>query len=758
MKLKMKLKMNLIIKSTIILIFVQFIYGCAGNTNKIDYSPIDYVDPFIGVLDGGKSNCVIGPQLPNGSVNPSPQTIEGHHDGYSPDQPIRGFGQLHATGTGWGKYGMLFISPQVGLNIDTDGHDSPKSKEFATAYEYGVVLDRYNLGVKVTPSYHSAIYELTYPESDSASIIFDVTHNIPMHIAPMIGGSVSEAVINIDPNGMIYGHGRYTGGFGDGHYRVYFVAETSKKPTDYGTWNNDGITFGSNKSTLEVENEPIGAFFRFNTSDQEIVHLKIAISFKSVEKAKEWLSIEIPEWDYDSVRQYAIDVWNDQLSKVQIFTDNIDERKIFYTALYQSMRMPRDRTDDLPGFEKDEEVWDDHYAVWDTWRTVFPLMVLLNPDKASSNVKAFINRYKRNGRVKDTYIAGIDMAADQGGDNVDNIISDAFVKGIQGVNWNEAYLVMKHNADNQRLGNQGFGYFGIRDSSMALYKKQGWIPEGVMSTSMSLEYAYNDYCVAQVAKGLGKNEDFHYYANRSKKWINLWDDNAKSDTFKGFITSLDLNGNPVEIDVEKSMGSWKDFFYEGSSWTYSFFVPHQPYKLIELSGGKDMFAAKLDHGLKNGYIDYTNEPAFLAAHLFHYANRPDLASFWVHQLMDNKYSLKGYPGNEDSGAMGSWYVFAAMGFFPNAGQNIYFLHGPRYRKVEIKLNNTNVTITADNVSEENIYVQSCTLNGKPWNQSWITHNELIEGAKLHFVMGAHSSDWGTNNHIPTLDSLFDSEF
>ncbi len=503
---------------------------------------------------------------------------------------------------------------------------------------------------------------------------------------------------------------------------------------------------------LKKINDHIGAYFQFNTEEQEAVYLKIAVSFKSIEQSKKWLATEIPSWDYEKVKNRAFQTWNKELSKIQIESQDLTDKKIFYTALYHTMIMPHNRTNDMVGFDEEQELWDDQYAVWDTWRTLFPLMALINPEMVSSNINSFINRMNVNGRVKDTYVAGNDMAADQGGDNIDNIIADAYFKDVPGVDWEKAYKVMKHNANHERKGFQGFVNFGVSDSTMALYKTQGWIPAGIMSTSKTLEYAYNDYCITRVARDMGKESDFNKYIKRCTQWIHLWDSTAISEGFKGFISVRNADYTMEDIDLLKNGGSWKNYFYESGSWTYSYFMPHQFNKLINLCGGKDLFVKRTIHGMEKEYITYDNEPAFLAVHSLHYAGRPDVVKYWVDELMNKKFTLKGYPGNDDSGAMSSWYVFSSIGFFPNAGQDIYYLHGPKYKKVVLQLSNRKqIVIIAENLSKENMYVQSCKFNGKEWTQSWFKHKDINDGAKIHFVMGNNPSSWGNNNDIPSLE-------
>lgn len=696
--------------------------------------PVDYVNNFIGVLDGtDASNCVIGPQLPFGSVSPAPQTINGGNDGYSPDYPIRGFGQLHPSGTGWGTNGQIFLSPQTGLAVGETAHDSPKSNEKATPYEYAVRLDRYNIAVAFTPARHSTIYRFTFPASDSSHILIDITHNLPMDIRPVIGGEVTEGNVSIHGQ-LITGYGMYKGGWGDGTYKVYFAAAVSKSPSATGTWLNGAVNMSSTAAQLLKKNDRVGAILRFSTHEQETVYLKIAVSFKSVAQATSWLQQEIPDFNYNAIRQKARTAWNTLLKKIEVTGGTEKDKTLFYTALYHANLMPRDRTNDLPGFGKDVPVWDDHYAVWDTWRTVYPLHMLLSPEMVAGTVNSFIARFQKNGVVRDSYVNGHEMNNEQGGNNVDNIIADAYLKHIPGINWEAAYRILKYDADSQRLG--AFAW-RPQDSALNTYCSKGWIPAGIMNCSMSLEYAYNDHCAALVAKGLGKTADYKHYLWRSHQWTNMWDPQAASDGWKGFIVPRQPDGTFVDIDLKKYPGSWKNYFYEGSSWTYSWFMPHDFDTLVQLNGGKTTFVQKLEYGFAHHLIDYGNEPAFLAVQGFHYGNRPDRASYWIRQLMKERFTDKGVPGNDDSGAMSAWYVFAAMGFFPNAGQDIYYLNGPVFTKIVLHLGNGKMlTIQAPKASEKNIFVHGITINGKKHTGTIISYKDIEKGGTILFDMAS----------------------
>lgn len=717
---------------------------CLFFTNSIAYSQlagkeaVDYVDNFIGVRDKNTS-CILGPQLPNASISPSPQTAPGSvnydMDGYIMGEPIRGFAQLHVSGTGWGKYGQILFSPQIGLAVGESEHDSPKTDEAAFPFEYSVALTRYGIKTQIAPQQHSAIYRFTFPKSEKSNILFDLSHNIT-DIATVMkspkGNFLEGKVTFSNSEGTeLRGYGQYIGGFSNGPYKIFFCIRLSKAPQSKGTFSNDIINKGSAEQVANKVEDRIGAYAQYTTEEGEVLYLKVAVSMQSAENAAAWLDAEIPQWDYDQVKENARKKWNQELGKIEIQGGTDAERRIFYTALYHSSIMPRDKTNDMVGFDKDVAVWDDHLAVWDTWRTLYPLKVLTNPEMVSGTINSFIARLKKNGRVKDAYVAGNDMMAEQGGNNIDNIIADAFVKGVKGVDWQQAYEVIKFNADSERNGIS----YGKPDNSK-MYKELGWIPAGKMSCSVTLEYAYNDFCASQLAKSLGSKEDYKKYLDRSTKWINLWDKNAQSDGFKGFIVPKNLDGQFVAIDIKKNWGSWKDYFYEGSSWTYSYFTPHQFEKLVEVSGGKEAFAKKLQYAFDNNLIDYGNEPAFLAVHAFHYAGRTDLASFYIRRLMKERFTLNGSGENDDSGAMSSWYIFSAMGFFPNAGQNIYYLTGSPFEKTVLTLGNgKKVIITAKNASDKNVYIQSCKINGKTWKNSIFTHKEIENGGTIEFVMG-----------------------
>ncbi|MCD7971545.1 MAG: GH92 family glycosyl hydrolase [Candidatus Azobacteroides sp.] len=673
-------------------------------------SPVDFVDMFMGVQK--YSNCVIGPQLPHGSVNPSPQTPNGHHDGYHPDEPIRGFGQLHASGTGWGRYGQIFISPQTRFNAEEDGHDSPKSGEQATPYYYAVTLDRYNIKAEVTPTHHCAFYRFAFPESDSANILLDIAHNIPQHIVPFVNGKFEGGEIKYNrSNGILSGWGEYIGGFGNDTdpYKVYYAVSMNVEPrevliTDHG---KDALF-----AQIVLPQNP------------DTVLLRVGISMKSVENAHRFLEKELAQHlTFEEIKAQAFRKWEDVFARISVEGGSEEEKSLFYTAMYHSFVMPRERTGDNPFWESDRPHLDDHYCVWDTWRTKYPLMVLINESFVAKTINSFMDRFAHQGVVKPTYTSSLVWDWKQGGDDVENIIADAFIKNVKGFDRQKAYEFLKWSAFNER------------DEK---YLQLGWVPEPAerMSCSYTMEYAYNDFCSAQVALMMGDETMADTLRKRASQWVNLFNPEMESHGFKGFVIPRKENRQWISIDPAQRYGSWVEYFYEGNSWVYTLFTPHQFEKLVNLCGGKEEMVKRLSYGFENELIELDNEPGFLSPFIFHYCDRPDLTATYVRKIREEHFSLTtGYPENEDSGAMGAWYIFTSIGFFPNAGQDLYYLLPPAFDEVIVTMENGNkIHIKTEKQSEQADAIESVRLNGQVLDRMWITHSEIAQGAELVYVL------------------------
>ncbi len=729
-----------------------------------------YVNTMIGVsgatTTGSMGNCTIGPQNPHASISPGPQTYPASlKTGYMENGEMRGFTQLHFGTGGATKYGQFLVSPQVGLVTGFEGHDSPKSNEYYSSSEYRVTLDRYGIDTALTPSDHSAIYRFTYPESDESAIMIDVEHYFLDKIESKDAKNLCVDISTDAEKTMISGSGYYTQGWAK--YSVYFYAEVNVAATETGTYSSATMYPGVNSiENGTMSKNGTGAYLKFNTTEGQDVYLKIAVSFKSVEQAKTWLDAEIPEWDYDGIKMASVKEWNAVLNNILIDGDtSFIEKQKFYTSLFHAYLNPNYRTGDLPNEAYGDSVMtDNHIAGWDTWRTLFSLYSIIDRDVYADNVNSFITRYENERALYEaggTYefrdiIIGDRHFTNQGGDDLDNIIAEAYLKGIEGLDYDKIYELLKFNSEVLRVDFPG----GISSSANG-YKTQGWIPADndgsgrrIMCASYQLEYAYNDYVAAQVAKAEGDMETYKTLIERSNSWLNIWNENASytrddgNGTYTGFVWPKKSDGTWIEPDADFPSvvyycKSWVPYFYEGSSYDYSFFVPQDVYALIEKMGGEEAFLDRLSYGVEKGFVNFDlsyvnigNEPAFLSAFLPNYTSKPWITSENVAKMKEQFDGLK-LPGDDDAGTMSAWYMFASMGIFPHAGQDFYYLTSPYYETSTLDVGDGKTfTIRALNLSEENKYIQSVTLNGEPYYSTMLKHADIICGGELVFTMGS----------------------
>lgn len=702
---------------------------------------IDYVDMTFGT--GDKSLLTIGPMRPHASVAPGPDTFpRSYSTGYLPNEKTRGFSQIHAN-CGEPKYGNFLISPQIGLATALDSHDSEKENENPTAAEYSVSLVRYGIDVSFSPTEHSVFYKIKYPSSDEASLVIDIANYFQLHSynTPRdIKIGISE---DSEGNTVIFGKGDYD----VPTYSLHFYAVISKSPKVIGTYKGAELQKGCDLLEISEASEEMvangfGAYLTFDTCADEEIYLKIGVSFLSIEKAREYLYTEIPDWNYDKVKRKTEDLWEKELGKIRIDDSTSSEKKrMHYTCLYNCHKMPRDRTGEFEKFGNSDMI-DDHIATWDTYRTLYPLYTITNPDFVAKTVNSYATRLKVDGCVRDLFNGGNERMRNQGGDNVDNIIGDAYQKGIEGIDWKGVYELIKENAEYWRDDQNVWRPVRSADST---YRSLGYIPgdgnKNIMCCSKTIEYAYNDYLAAQIALGLGDTQNYKKWLKRSENWKNLWNDKLESDGFCGYIWPKAEDGEWIERNefipsASYKCRSWKPYFYEGTSYEYSFLIPHAIDELIEKMGGEKLFIERIRYGIEKKYINIDNQPGMLQAYLPNHTSEPWHTSDFVEmQLADFKED--GTPGNDDSGCFCSWYIFANIGFYPNAGQDFYYFTSPKYKSTVIELQNgKKLVIKAENFSKENKYIQTVTLNGKKLNNTTIKHKDIINGGELIFTMGS----------------------
>jgi predicted alpha-1,2-mannosidase len=601
------------------------------------------------------------------------------------------------------------------------------------------------------------VHRYTFPKTTEAQILIDTGSVIFTG-----GGSsrrqrpISTTTRIVAPN-RIEGTGNFIGGWNPSPYTLHFSAEFSRNFKTFGTW-RDGDVY-PNTENVTGEQTGAGAFATFDTGENQTIEIKIGVSFISSEKADANIKTETASAGFDEIRQRATNLWEAILSKVKVEGGSEEQRQIFYTALYRLHYMPHDVSGENAWWQSAEPHYEDFYAIWDTFRTVHPLLTLIQPDRQRDMVNSLINVYKHTGWMPDARIAGANGMI-QGGSNADVLIADAFVKNLKGIDYKTAYQAMFKNAevDSPRSVYEG--------RELGEYNTRGYLSmKTERSASRTVEYAYNDFCIATVAKGLGKTADYQKFLKRSQNWMNLWDMETKSIRPRRengeWMTPFDKTKLYM---LDSPRFTWMSApYYEGSAYQYSTYVPHDVQGLIEKVGGDAAFVRWLDQFFSEGnetlrsegLYTHVNEPDILAAFLYIHAGNPSKTQEKLREIMQKEYrpGRAGLPGNDDAGTMSSWYVWNAIGLYPNAGQDFYYIGSPIFSSSTIDLGTgRKFVIEAVNASGANKYVQSATLDGNPIDRAWLKHSEISNGGKLVLQMSDRASNWASTQRPPSVSS------
>ena len=684
-----------------------------------------YVDSKIGSVGVGRT--FPGPCMPFGMVKPGPDCGVLPNAGWSPmPEPVLGFSQTHVSGTGGGqKYGNILIQPFL-ANEDskvsfTSILSTRKTEEIALGY-YSTTYDN-GIRTEITTDERCAYYRFHYPQVASKEALFiDCTHFLGKDSIPDLRERQQfiGAELEITSPSEVLGFTRIRGGWNNGDaYTVYFALQTDKPFTSF------------------VDKQCQRAHLIFQDS---CVNVKVGISYVSAWQARK----NIPDRAFDQQLDFLRKTWDGLLSKVQI-EGTEQQKRMFYTALYHTMLMPVDKTGENPKWT-DTPYYDDYYAIWDTYRTSSPLLTLLCPKREVEIVNSLLNIYAREGYMPDAR-SGDCNGRTQGGSNAEIVIADAFVKGLQGIDYEKALEAMLKDATVPPGGNEEKeGRGGLRE-----YNALGYIPYGIdRAGNRTIEYAFDDYCIATVAKGLGRIDIDEEYLQKSKNWRNLWRTDYEWDGMKGFIMPKDAQGRwldsvpwgrskvfhpqipytPTTKVAPWYLPWWSTFFYEATSEEYSLSIPHDVEGLIDACGGDDAFRQRLDLFFEKGYYNVQNEPSFLTPCLYHWIGRPDLSSQRIHQIIRDNYSdaPDGLPGNDDSGAMSSWMAFHFMGLYPNAGHDYYLLNVPILPEYTMTLSNGK-RFHVIRKGKGDGYKQAL-WNGEPLPQARLTHQQIMQGGTL----------------------------
>ncbi len=752
-----------------LVLFFIFDSNCeALYKDKPNKNLTQFVNPFIGT--DGHGHTYPGVTLPFGMVQLSPDThtegwdrCSGYH---ASDNSIMGFSHTHLSGTGAADYGDVLLMPTTGkIQLEPGTRENPDegyrsrfshNSEKAEPGFYSVFLDDYKINIELTATERCGFHKYIFPKSDSSNIILDLFHGIQD-----ITKNASLTIINKQ---TIQGF-RRSGGWANDH-TVFFYAQFSKPFNTSGIYNGEKILTG----TKRFDGKMVKSFFTFSTKEDEKILVRIGISSASIEGAKKNLEQEIQSWNFDRIRKISSDKWEKELSKIHVEGKNKDELVTFYTSLYHSMLAPNifnDVDGGYPGMDKKI-----HYAknftmytvfsLWDTFRALHPLLSIIDKKRTNDFINSMLVKYGESGLLPVWELASNETNCMIGYHAIP-VIVDAFMKGIKNYDTLKIYQAMKTYAMQNFRG-------------LEYYRKMGFVPmdKEIESVSKTLEYAYDDWCIAQMAKRFNQIEDYNYFIKRAQNYKNVFDPNTK------FMRGRNSDGRWKKVfDPAEPFPGGSGEFTEGSSWQYTWFVPQDISGLINLMGGNENFSAKLHElfqvdSLKDYFVpsDMTgligqyahgNEPSHHVAYLYNYSGEAWKTQTRVRNIMTKMYTANrdGLCGNEDCGQMSAWYVFSAIGFYPvTPGSNVYAIGSPLFDRVTINLENgKRFVLEARNNSDKNTYIQSALLNKKQYVKSFLNYSEIENGGVLQFKMSdSPNKDWGKENGNMPVSEITDSTF
>ena len=730
--------------------------SCSRQETCNDYT--QYVNVFIGT--GGHGHTYPGAVVPHGAIQPSPDTRIYGWDAcsgyYYNDSTINGFSHTHLSGTGCCDLGDVLIMPTVGEQDITQEEERGQTKAYASAFSherekaepgyYSVMLDRYGIKAEITSTTRGAIHRWTFPKTEDAGVILDLDYSLEDQTNI---GMQLEVISDTE----VVGH-KMTKYWAFDQY-INFYAKFSK-PFTY-TIVDDTVTVGDKQKPRRK------ALLKFaGTEEGEVIYAKVGISAVDIDGAKNNVLSEIPEWDFDGVKAAAHQRWNEYLAKIDIETGDADHRTIFYTALYHAGLQPYTFTDaDGRYYGMDMKVHQGDaqkpvytiFSTWDTFRAWHPLQTIIAPEFNGELVKSLLLKAREGGILPMWELCSNYTGCMIGYHSVP-IIADAYIKGYRDIDINEAYKAMRRTAEYDTTGIIAPKAVTAILMNQAKYwkNKVGYVPcdKDNEAVAKALEFAYNDWCIAQIAKEVGDTAGVALYENFAKAYKIYYDPEV------GYMRGKDSEGKwRTPFDPARSTHR-SDDYCEGNAWQWSWFVPHDPEGLMELVGGKDVFLSKLDalfaasseitgesvsadiSGLIGQYA-HGNEPSHHIIHFYNYAGQPWKTQELIDQVLYTLYfnNDNGLSGNEDCGQMSAWYILNAMGFYQVCpGKPVYSIGRPLYDKVTINLTNgKKFVIEAINNSRENKYIQSMELNGKALTEPFFTHDDIMQGGKLVFTMG-----------------------
>ena len=737
--------------------------SCTGSQAVKDYTA--YVNPFVGT--GGHGHTFPGPVVPHGMVQPSPDTRIDGWDAcsgyYYADSTINGFSHTHVSGTGCADYGDFLLMPTVGEQQYDPQDYSSQTLPYASAFShqnetaepgyYSVFLDRYGVKAELTATSRTAFHRYTFPETDDAGFILDMDYSI-QHQTNL------DMQVEVVSDTEIRGHKLTEYWAFD--QQVSFYAKFSKPFTSVVVRDTLADQNGKMQPRCKV-------LLKFNTEKDEQVLVKMGISAVDMDGAKKNLEAEIPGWDFDKVRSDARQLWNSYLSKIDVTTANETDKTIFYTAMYHTAVSPNLFTDvDGRYLGMDLKVHQGNvdrpvytvFSLWDTFRALHPLCSIIDPQLNNNFIRSLLLK-SREGGIFPMWDLASNYTGTMIGYHAASLIADAYTKGYADFDLQEAYKACLRAAEYDTTGIKCPDLVLPHLMPMAKYYKNtiGYIPcdRENESVAKALEYAYDDYCISVLAEATGDYKNSQKYARFAKAYTLYFDPSVR------FMRGVDSEGNWRTPFNPKASNHRNDDYCEGNAWQWTWFVPHDVEGLVELMGGEDAFVGKLDSlftadstiegdlvsadisGLIGQYA-HGNEPSHHVIHLYNYANRPWKTQELIDRVLKEQYrnAPDGLSGNEDCGQMSAWYVLNSMGFYQVCpGKPVYSIGRPIFDRVDVSLPDRKVfSVVTKNNSGENKYIESVTLDGRPLDEPFLTHQDIAGGGTLEIVMTAKPTKWG----------------
>jgi predicted alpha-1,2-mannosidase len=715
-------------------------------------TPADWVNPYIGTAGVGSDYGGTMPLVttPFGMTNWTAQTRQNFISASSynyGDTTISGFIGTHQPAIWMGDFGYVTLVPELG-DIKTTPEDRKlkftHADEQDTPYYYSVNMDAgesQRVRAEITATDHCGYLRFTFPQNSRASVLVEATR-------PKVSGFVEvradlREITGFNPDRM----DAHLGPFALPNFKGYFVAQFREPFSGSGTYEGPALHPGSTSAT----GVNAGAYATFSTAQQSAIEVRIGTSFISIEQARANLTREIPEWNFDQTKDRLKRTWNQKLGLIEIEGASADQRAIFYTGLYHSLLYPRLFSE----YGKYYSAFDDRihngisysaYSLWDTFRAEHSLLTLVAPERVSDMVKALLQNYEEGGwmpKWPNPSYTNIMIAT-----HADAMVAEAINKGFHGFDLNLAYKAAYKDAMTPPDGDTTRKWFDREPhtqyearAGLTYAKKLGYVPADKTSESASstLEDAYDDYAVAQIARAVGKKNDYRFFISRSLNYKLLF--NPKT----GFM------------QARNSDGSWADpgaGWTEGDKWVYTWSVMHDIPGLMKLMGGADTYNRKLDQHFAGGHNHHDNEPSHHYGYLYDYSGEPWKAQQKVREIAAEAYSNTptGILGNEDCGQMSAWYIFTAMGFYPvNPVSGDYMIGSPIFEKTTLHLPDGKIfVISAPETSATSLYIQSAKLNGKSLDIPMIRYADIQRGGTLSFRMGPSPSKWGSAWHAATL--------